>query len=257
MTRKPTRSELSFISSLQKSSARKDSGLFIAEGEKVVGELIGSGIRLKWMVALPSYLESHANTLGGLECLSVSPAELERISSLSKPNQVLAVAEIPACKAVDFKSHGQTFLLLDGISDPGNLGTLIRTAEWFGIDAVLSSSGSVDFWNPKVVQAAMGSLFRIPVSQVDAVRVLGDAKQAGIHLQVGGVLGGAAMDTVQRNGASMVIVVGSESHGISGDVQALLSHRISIPKPSGSPTESLNATVAASILMYHFHRGKD
>jgi TrmH family RNA methyltransferase len=70
-------------------------------------------------------------------------------------------------------------------------------------------------------------------------------------------LGGAAMDTVQRNGASMVIVVGSESHGISGDVQALLSHRISIPKPSGSPTESLNATVAASILMYHFQRGKD
>lgn len=252
MIRKATRSELLFMASLSKASYRRESGLFVAEGEKVVGELISSKIKLKWVVALQSYLDQYATELSNYECLSVSPSDLERISSFSTPNQVFVVAETPIFTAINFKPTGQTFLLLDGISDPGNLGTLVRTSEWFGIDAVIATNGSVDFWNPKTVQAAMGSLFRMPVYHADALRILSDAKSAGICLQVGGVLDGAPINTVKREKESMIIVVGSESHGISIDVQSELSHAITIPKSISSPTESLNATVAAGVLMYHF-----
>lgn len=252
MIRKATRAELLFMTSLNKSSNRRESGLFVAEGEKVVGELIGSKIKIKWVVALQSYLDEHVSELSNYECLSVSPSDLERISSFSTPNQVFAVAEIPIPAALNFKPSGQTFLLLDGIADPGNLGTLVRTSEWFGIDAVIATTGSVDFWNPKAVQAAMGSLFRMPVYHADALRILSDAKSAGIRFQVGGVLDGAPMNSVHRTTESMIIVVGSESHGISKEVQAGLSHAITISKAKSSPTESLNATIAAGVLMYHF-----
>ena len=256
MPRKATRSELALISSLHRPNHRREAGLFVAEGVKVVGELMQSGIKLKWLVGLQSYFEEHHQELSRCETISVSPGELERISGLTSPNQVVAVAEIPLPSQIIFQPSGQTFLLLDGISDPGNLGTLIRTAEWFGVNAVVASAGSVDFWNPKVVQAAMGSLFRLPVIQSDLLDVMNQARAAGISHQIGGVLGGSPLNSLYRNNESVIIVVGSESHGITDDIQNQLTHRLTIPKAIHSPTESLNATVAAGILMHHFQLDK-
>ncbi|MFM7078386.1 MAG: TrmH family RNA methyltransferase [Bacteroidota bacterium] len=252
MVRKATRSELAFISSLHRSNNRREAGLFFAEGVKVVGELLRSQIKLKWLVGLPSYFEENHLLAASHETISVSPAELERISGLATPNQVVAVAEIPSASQILFQPIGQTLLLLDGISDPGNLGTLVRTAEWFGVTAVIASNGSVDFWNPKVVQAAMGSLFRMPVIQSDLSTVLDQAKASGISYQVGGVLDGSPLSSLSRKNESMALVVGSESHGITVDIQSRLTHRLTIAQSAGSQTESLNATVAAGIMMHHF-----
>lgn len=251
MIRKASRTDLAFISSLHRSVNRREQGLFLAEGEKTVSELLRSSIEIHSIACLSDYYDQNRSTLDQFEVLIVSESELDRISTLTKPNRVLAIGKTPHYSGFDFQRERQTVLLLDNISDPGNMGTIIRTAEWFGVDAVFSSPGSVEYWNPKVVQASMGSNFRMKLYQQPLLDVISQAQSAHMYHVVGGVLGGNNMDSFKRQTESVLLVVGSESHGISSEILSVLSHKLSIPRVVGSFTESLNASVAAGIMLYH------
>jgi TrmH family RNA methyltransferase len=159
---------------------------------------------------------------------------------------------MPNVSDLNFIPHGSTYLMLDNINDPGNMGTIIRTAEWFGVQALITSPNSVDVWNPKVVQASMGSVFRMPIYQLPIRDAVLAAKEAGISWIVGGVLSGQSLEVLDRQHESMVLVIGSESHGISPEVLSELTHYITIARHSNAPTESLNASVATGILLHHF-----
>ncbi|MFM7822582.1 MAG: TrmH family RNA methyltransferase [Bacteroidota bacterium] len=251
MIRKASRNDLAFISGLHRSVNRREQGLFLAEGEKTVSELLGSHIEIHSIACLSDYYDQNRAAIDHFEVLAVSESELGRISTLTTPNRVLAICKTPQFSEFSFISTGQTVLLLDNINDPGNMGTIIRTAEWFGVDAVFASPGSVDFWNPKVVQASMGSIFRMKVYQQPLLEVISKARNSKVEKIVGGVLGGENMSAFNRQAESVLLVVGSESHGISSEILSSLSHKLSIPRIANSPKESLNASVAAGIMLYH------
>lgn len=251
MIRKASRNDLAFISSLHRSVNRREQGLFLAEGEKTVTELLSSGIEIHSIACLNDYYDQNRDNIGHFEVLAVSESELGRISTLTTPNRVLAICKTPQYAEFDFQQTGQTVLLLDNINDPGNMGTIIRTAEWFGVDAVFASRGSVDFWNPKVVQASMGSIFRMMLNQQPLLDVISQARNSQVEKIIGGVLGGDNMDSFNRKNESVILVVGSESHGISSEILSCLSHKLSIPRAAGSKTESLNASVASGIMLFH------
>ncbi len=254
MIRKASRNDLAFISGLHRSVNRREQGLFLAEGEKTVAELLGSGIEIHSIACLNDYFDQNSAIIGHFEVLAVSESELGRISTLTTPNRVLAICKTPQHAEFDFQQVGQTVLLLDNINDPGNMGTIIRTAEWFGVDAVFASPGSVDFWNSKVVQASMGSIFRMKVYQQPLLDVISQARNSRVQKIVGGVLGGDNMSSFSRQAESVLLVVGSESHGISSEILSSLSHKLSIPRAEGSQTESLNASVASGIMLFHLSK---
>jgi len=254
MIRKASRNDLAFISSLHRSANRKEQGLFMAEGEKSVAELLSSGIEIHSIACLSDYHDQNRSAMDPFEVMVVSESELDRISTLTTPNRVLAIGKTPQYPAYDFQKEGQTVLLLDNINDPGNMGTLIRTAEWFGVGAVFSSPGSVEFWNPKVVQASMGSIFRMKLYQQHLLDVISKAKSSQVMHVVGGVLGGDDIESFHRQSESVLLVVGSESHGISTEILSSLSHKLSIQRVAGSSTESLNASVAAGIMLFHLSK---
>ena len=227
---------------------REETGLFIVEGTKSVLDLLHSELAVETVYALPLWLEEHADDLRGVTCESVSESELERISCLTTPQQVLAVAVRPE-PSLDDLNFGRTLLMLDGIRDPGNLGTMVRTADWFGIRQVVCSPDCVELTNPKVVQATMGSFARVKVVYTDLPELLASGRVTG---NVYGTFmeGEPLKEAAFRAGD--VLVIGSEGKGISPDVAARVTRRVSIPAGvhSGERAESLNASIAAAIVMY-------
>ncbi len=181
--------------------------------------------------------------------IEVSEKELNRISGLKTANKVLAIVQTPERKITD-KDFGKILLVLDGISDPGNLGTIIRTADWFGIVNVLCSTDCVELYNPKVVQATMGSLFRVNVFYDDLLEVILDF---GKNIPViGTMLDGENIYNLSLPDNAM-IVIGSEAHGIRPEIQQMLTQQITIPSKN-TGTESLNAAVATGIVCSEFMR---
>lgn len=237
------------IRSLQQKKFRDESGLFIVEGEKMVQEAVDS----------PFGVESvYRKDDIGADAMS-------RISALSSPSPVLAVVRKPADAIVDdasdlmpLISKGGLYLALDAIRDPGNLGTILRIADWFGIDAVFASRDTVDVFNPKVVQSTMGAIFRVKMHYVDLPELFG--RILGLGGKVYGTFldGKNIYDRELDCGASApsVIVIGNEANGISGQVAALVSDRLYIPPyPQDSPgSESLNAAVATAVTVAEFRR---
>ena len=151
-----TKSELKYIQSLSDKKVRLETGCFIAEGVKLVNEMIAAGYPLKAVYALDSWESPDAS----IEVTRVEAFELEKMSLLQTPNQVLAVAMMPQ-KPKEIDIAGQLTIVLDGIQDPGNLGTIIRTADWFGIQQIVASEDTADVYNPKVIGATMGSFMRV------------------------------------------------------------------------------------------------
>ena len=227
---------------------REETGLFIVEGTKSVLDLLHSELAVEAVYALPQWLETHGRELAAVRTEPVSEKELERISCLTTPQEVLAVAKRPAA-SVDDLDFGRTLLMLDGIRDPGNLGTMVRTADWFGIRQVVCSPDCVELTNPKVVQATMGSVARVKVVYADLLALLASGRVKG---EVYGAFmeGEPLKETEFRQGD--IIIIGSEGSGISPEVSARVTRRISIPAGvhSGGRAESLNASIAAAIVMY-------
>lgn len=238
-----SRNQIKFIQSLRLAKFRKANGLFIAEGQKIVEELLASGFETVFVYGLEAWLKDNEKLLkkDGMLAAVVSPKELERISSLATPNQVLAVCRIPASEAAPPAFTGR-LLALDGIRDPGNMGTIIRTADWFGVHEILCSEDCVEIYNPKVVQATMGSIARVRLYYADLPSVL---SSSGMDIYASVTDGVSVWDLQPGDG---IYVIGNESAGIRTEVLGHAGHRITIPRVSGG-AESLNAAVATGIIL--------
>ena len=237
-----TAAEIKFIKSLSQKKFRDSEGLFVVEGEKMVQEALKSGFEVEKVYRKED----------------IGEAAMERISALSSPSPALALVRKPAdLSSAKLPSKG-LILALDGIRDPGNLGTILRIADWFGIDAVYASEDTVDVFNPKVVQATMGAIFRVKFHYADIPALCSSALKAGGRVY-GTFLDGENMYGKElSNGteAPSVIVIGNEANGISANTAACVTDRLFIPPfPADDPgSESLNAAVATAITVAEFRR---
>ena len=219
--------------------------LFLVEGRKSVEMLLRSELRVRDLFVTERFREEHVSLLRDVPATLVTHDEMGRISTLSTPPELLAVVEQPA--EVLPPAH-VPLLVLDRIADPGNLGTIVRTANWFGIRHVLCSPDCVEFYNPKCIQATMGAFCDVQVARADIPAYLSQ-QPAGRHI-AGTFLDGEPLGTFAFQ-PDDILVIGSESDGISAPVAECVTHRLTIPRGEGSglSSESLNAAVAAAIVM--------
>lgn len=233
-----SKNQLKAVRQLEMKKYRTREGLFVAEGPKVVGDLLRCGFR-------PTMLFATAEWNGG-DAQLVTDDELRKLSFLQHPQQVLAVFPIPDVQPAAQKS--QLALVLDGVQDPGNLGTIIRIADWFGISTIFCSEDTADAWNPKVVQATMGSIARVQIVYCDLQQLLKDTT-----LPVYGTLLDGNNIYEQELKPEGYIVMGNEGNGISAPIRQLVTHRLLIPsfRPGA---ESLNVAIATAITCSEFRR---
>jgi RNA methyltransferase, TrmH family len=230
---------------------RRDTGCFLLEGDKMVRELLEQRPDLAESIfALPEWIASH-QPLRSMQKMSVeeiTEKELKQISSLQTPNQVLAIARQPKPPELptDFNQH--LSLYLDGIQDPGNMGTILRIADWFGIKTVICSATCVEVYSPKVVQATMGAIFRVETLTEDLVSLTERFPDLPVY---GTLLEGENLYQAKL-GSRGIVVIGNEGNGISAENLALITRPISIPHGQGSQAESLNAAVATGIVCAFF-----
>ncbi len=240
-----------YIQSLQHKKFRDQEGLFVAEGPRLVKELLeGQIFGCQALYALPAWLETEANLLSKQQQLVpelLKDFELDKISALSKPNQVLAIFKKKPSVSEPVLQNKLT-LLLDDIQDPGNLGTIIRIADWFGIENVVCSLHTADMYNSKVVQSTMASLQRVNLIYTDIPAWL--AKNNTIRI-FAATLHGESLQSISglKEG---IIVIGNEAAGISDAVLKLVHEKITIPR--FGQAESLNAAVAAGLILYEARR---
>lgn len=250
-----SRNNIKYIQSLKNKKDRDESGVFVAEGDKMVSELLLSQ-KCRLLVATSEFINNHRSLLSGNnieELIEVSKKELERVSFLKNPQQVLAVFFQPKYNYNLPLLKNQLSLVLDGIQDPGNMGTIIRLADWYGIENVFCSPDTVDVFNTKVVQATMGALSRVKVHYLDLEVFLQSVSQ---DLPVYGTfLNGDNMygTDIKQNG---IVVMGNEGNGIRPYIEGFISHRLFIPNyPLDRQTsESLNVSVATAIICSEFRR---
>ena len=256
-----SKNQLKFVSSLKQKKFREEHNLFIAEGTKIVTELLQSTIRVKQVFATAGFINK-VKIDKGIEWSEIKENELERLSAQVKANEVLAVCEIPEYKINNEELKEKLTLVLDNIKDPGNLGTIIRVADWFGIDNIICSKETVDAFNPKVVQATMGSIARVNLHYTDLIDFLEEFKKdlpTNLKFPLyGALLEGAAIYRQQLT-PNGFIVIGNESKGISAELLPFITDKISIPsfshsKSDGGEAESLNAAIATSIICSEFRR---
>ena len=257
-----SKNQIKFIRQLEQKKFRRREGLFVAEGTKVVGDLLAH-YQPHSLFATPDWLASNSvpelsrsvvpepvEGQDGPIVTEVSPEELSRISFQQHPQQVLALFPIP--------SHPFTFsplhlsLALDGIQDPGNLGTIIRIADWFGIQTIFCSEDTVDAWNPKVVQATMGSIARVNIIYTSLVELIDTLPDD--YPVYGTLLDGDNIYT-QPLTPHGLIVMGNEGNGISPEIRQKVNHRLLIPSYRTDDTaESLNVAIATAITCAEFRR---
>ncbi len=248
-----SKAQIKRISSYKESTFRNQDKVFVVEGVKVVNELLNSCFEIETICALRQWLDDNSKKIinKANSIVEVNEDELKKISSFSTPNQVLAVVKMLSPKEVVLKD--KLVIALDQINDPGNLGTIIRIAHWFGIEDIICSENTVDQYNPKTIQSTMGSLFRVNVSYHNLKSHLQNLpKDYPIY--------GAVVENgeniyekqVQKHG---IIIIGSESHGISNEILPLINNPITIPNFSiNQKAESLNASIATGIIVSEFKR---
>lgn len=238
------KSQVKYIQSLSQKKLRDAEGVFVAEGPKIVGELLSSPrVAARSLFALQEWIDANTGHPALQYAAVVTESELERISSLTTPNQVLGIFQQPSYAAAP-DLRGKISLMLDTIQDPGNLGTIIRCADWFGIQHVICSRDSADIFNQKVVQATMGSIARVRVLYEDLEAFIGHhaipvyaATLTGTDIR--------QLPVIQEG----IMLIGNESRGIQESLLAQAQHRITIPRRGEA--ESLNAAVAAGIILAH------
>lgn len=242
-----TKAEISRLRSLQEKKHRETLGLFVVEGEKVVGELLAAGFPFVELYATPAWQTRGAVSAPAARTIAVTPDEMGRISHYPTPASILAVGRLERRPlAASALNRGLT-LALDGIQDPGNVGTLLRIADWFALDRVVLSPECADLFSQKVINASMGSFARVAAHTAPLADVL-----TNLAVPVLGCdLDGEDVHALPPR-RDAVIVVGSEGRGLSPAVAARLTGRITIPKYGGA--ESLNAAVAAAIVCDNLRR---
>ncbi len=237
-----SKNQIKLITSLKQKKYRQQHQFFVAEGKKTINELLASNLQLHQLYTTTLDFDVLDDLV-----TQISNQELKKISFLKTPNNALAIFKMPEAKTIDFEG---LIVALDDVRDPGNLGTIIRLCDWFGVKDLLCSQETVDCYNPKVIQATMGSITRVNISYVDLESVLRDHRVETF---------GAFMDGENVYDSDLpdkgVLVLGNEANGIHESVEAHITKRIAIPRFGDlQKTESLNVANAAAILLSEFRR---
>lgn len=247
-----TKAQLKLIKSLEQKKFRKEHELFVAEGGKTVSDLIACGLRSTLIIATKEWLGTHTFT-SPVTIVEVSEEEMKRASFLRTPQGVLALFRTPTEIPADEAPIKELCLALDNVQDPGNLGTIIRIADWFGIEHIFCSHGTADAYNPKTVQATMGAIGRVKIHYTDLPQFIASLKgKAPVY---GTFLNGENIyaHTLSSNG---LVIMGNEGNGISPECEKAVSERLFIPNypADRSTSESLNVSTATAIICSEFRR---
>ena len=236
-----SKSQIKLITSLKQKKYRQEQGLFVVEGVKTIKELLKSNLELYTLYTTESF------NIDAKDEVLVSEIDLKRVSFLKTPNKALAVFKIP--EQIPIKTDN-LIVALDDVRDPGNLGTIIRLCDWFGVKELVCSKATVDCFNPKVIQATMGSITRVNISYVDLKIFLNETNVPVF----GAFMDGNVVYTKQLPEQG-VLVMGNEANGVSKEVEALITDKITIPRFGDlQATESLNVATATAILLSEFRR---
>ena len=262
-----SKNQLKCLAAYRQQKRCDEEGVFVVEGVKMCSEALQSGFAIRTVCSTADFLAAHGNKMAHCgEVYEVNAEQLERLSNQRTPNKVWMVVErrvlaesvltenAPALKGSPSNLEGERdglVLALDGLQDPGNMGTIMRTADWYGIRRIVCSRDTVNCYNPKVVQATMGAIFRTEVIYCDLAEWLGNAAKEG-YTTYGALLDGVPYQTAALQRPA-VLVIGNEGKGISREVAASVQHRLTIPNIGGT-CESLNAAVATAILCSEFYR---
>lgn len=242
-----SKQEIKQINQYKIKKYRQQNQLFVAEGSKVVFELLQSSIPVKRVIVTDSLLRKYnSSTWGNVDIVLADENEFKKMSSQKNPDGILALCEIPQYNAQSFDFSKWT-IALDGLNDPGNLGTIIRIADWFGVTQILCNEQTVDAYNPKVVQSSMGSIARVKLLYQPFHELLPSIKYSIYAADLDGV---SIYETNELTPG--ILVIGNESHGVSEQTKSLVSEKITIPR--FGKAESLNAGVATGILLSHLCR---
>jgi RNA methyltransferase, TrmH family len=251
-----SKNKAKFIISLQKKKIREEEGLYVIEGDKLVREFLAAKVPVHTLVAKPEFLDSLPSELTRFVNVTedVSYEELKLISTLKTPHNAMAIVPMPEREMNSSEVLKQLCVALDCIQDPGNLGTIIRAACWFGIKNIVCSSDCVDVYNPKVIQASMGALLHVSVFYYDIKSILVTANAGNVPV-FGALLEGESIYNHKLDNKG-IIVLGNESKGISDDLFPFITEKIMIPKFSTAKLgiDSLNVGMAASIIFSEFLR---
>ena len=245
-----SKNKIKYIHSLELKKNRKKEGVFVAEGHKLVGDLLPH-FHCRLILATTTWLEEH-HDIQADEIIEITPEELVKASLLKTPQEVLAIFEQPQYDYTTDVIKNSLCLALDDIQDPGNLGTIIRLADWFGIEHIFCSQGTVDVYNSKVIQATMGALARVKVHYCNLPELISSLKNVPVY---GTFLDGENIynKPLSENG---LIIMGNEGNGVSKEVSQLINNKLYIPNyPTGRATsESLNVAIATAVVCAEFRR---
>lgn len=250
-----SKNQIKLISSLQKKKFRDQYQLFVAEGYKLISDLLNSKLESKYIIHTKQSntddLLKHNNQL---ELIACDASDLKKISSLKTPSDLIGVFKIPSSEINTSDIRHSLSILLDDVQDPGNLGTIIRIADWFGINHIFCSKNTVDLYNPKVIQATMGALARVKIIYTDLPQLVAEFVSPNFPVY-GTFLEG---ETLYKSNLSTqgFIIMGNEGKGISSELKSLVNKKLFIPNfPTDQATsESLNVSVACSIVCSEFRR---
>ena len=241
-----TKQEIQFVRSLADKRNRDEHHLFIAEGDKLIGEIISSGLKIRNIYSIEGHLAGKAEI--------ITAKDMERISQLKTAASSLAVVEQPRHKTPATAPAGKLSLALDGVQNPGNLGTIIRLADWFGIEDIFCSPDTADCFNPKVIQATMGAILRVRVHYLPLADFLSRTAAEGTPIY-GTMLDGGNIYSCDLTPTG-VIVMGNEGKGVSEECAKSFTHKLLIPAfpPERQGSESLNVAMATGIVCAEFRR---
>ncbi|MEO8887637.1 MAG: RNA methyltransferase [Mucilaginibacter sp.] len=243
-----SKSKISLLQSLQHKKFRREHGAFLVEGYKSVSEFINSAYTIEAVYHTNAIAPKVLNLSHKINFEEISTNNIEKISALTTPPDIIALIKIPQWPAIKYSTLQKKFsLILDGIQDPGNMGTIIRTADWFGIAHIICSDDCVDVYNPKVVQATMGSLSRVNIHYTDIAAIIADVK-----LPVFGALLDGENIYNTNFGTEGLIVMGNEGNGLRPDIIKLVNKAVTIPR--AGKAESLNVAIATAIFCSEINR---
>ena len=252
-----TKNQIKHIISLQQKKFRSKHNQFVLEGDKIVKELLNFNIKIKFLFATENYLNANNIEEKDFEIIPVTEKEINRISSQTSPQNIIAIAEIPNFSTNETEISNSLSLVLDDLQDPGNLGTIIRIADWFGIENIFCSEKTVDAYNSKVVQATMGAIIRVKIHYIELEQLFEKYTNIPNFYIFGTFLEGENIykTNLESNG---FIVIGNESKGINLHYEKYINKKIQIPtfSKNETKTESLNAAVATAIVCSEFMRSQ-
>jgi TrmH family RNA methyltransferase len=247
-----SKNQIRFIRSLDQKKKRAENGVFVCEGVRCVKEILRSSLDVISIYGTEEWINEHGKSVGrNTDLYPVNEGELKKISFVKTPHEVLAVVKIPLWKFVPSHLDADWIMGLENIQDPGNLGTLVRLADWFNIRHIVCSKDTADVYNPKVIQATMGSITRVQVHYLDLERLIMDHPRVPV---VATTLTGTPImkADLPRHG---LILFGNEAEGISASLLSRVTSQVLIPSSSPHPAvDSINVSAAAAIVLYELRR---